>query len=135
MKYAQWCVYLMIDEYLKPVICVNYVNFELMKLHTQVIKLKVCAQHAVGCVSIRVQHAYIEAQVAVNAQISGTVSARVCCSKRAFCAEISCFRIVACRYSCGVVVVRGRFEGVVCGARSELFDEDCGLIQHSKTAV
>ena len=47
----------------------------------------------------------------------------------------SCFRIVACRYSCGVVVVRVRFEGVVLGAHLELFDEDCGLRQHSKTAV
>ena len=35
----------------------------------------------------------IEAQVAVNAQISVTIIARVCRSKRAFCKEILCFRI------------------------------------------
>ena len=106
-----------------------------MKSRAQLFKLKTIAYDAFRCVKTQVQHAQIEAQVAVHAQISGTVSARVCRSKSAFCAEISCFRIVACRYSCGVVVVRGRFEGVVLGARLELFDEDCGLRQHSKTAV
>ena len=55
--------------------------FDFMNLHAQAWKFTIFPYETVICVQMRVQHAEIEAQVAVNAQISCTISARVCVQK------------------------------------------------------
>ena len=52
-----------------------------MNLHAQAWQFTIFPYETVICVQMRVQHAEIEAQVAVNAQISCTISARVCVQK------------------------------------------------------